>query len=261
MSDPYLFIDGGYLRQRYAEGIRKFFGEEGKLDFQEIRDDIQPRRAFYYDCLNDVRDADEPERAYDKRVADQKAVFSKVRSTRGFHVRLGSLRGEKKKKRRQKEVDVSLAVDMLTHSFSRNTSDMVLIAGDLDFKPLVEAVVRLGTWVTLMAARQSAARELIEAADHWEAIDLDRLHRWSSKDFRDQHSMPQVNIAREVNHSWRLRREGHCEGSEVALYEEHNTLFLRWKERAVCGHFREDQLEFYFRQKYGKEIVWNDKNT
>jgi uncharacterized LabA/DUF88 family protein len=44
------------------------------------------------------------------------------------------------KKRQQKEVDVLLAVDMLTRSFYKNMTKAVLLAGDRDFKPVVEVV-------------------------------------------------------------------------------------------------------------------------
>ncbi|MBD2254416.1 NYN domain-containing protein [Nostoc parmelioides] len=50
-----------------------------------------------------------------------------------------------KAKKEQKEIDIMIAVDMLTHSFQKNMDEATLLAGDLDFKPLIDALVLNGT--------------------------------------------------------------------------------------------------------------------
>jgi uncharacterized LabA/DUF88 family protein len=73
-------------------------------------------------------------------------------------MRLGSLRGAPKK-RRQKEVDVLLAADMLTHGYDGNMDKAILIAGDLDFRRVVEALVRRGVFVEVWYEPKSGAAE------------------------------------------------------------------------------------------------------
>src|SRR5262249_1176454 len=58
-----------------------------------------------------------------------------------------------------------LAVQALMHVFRRNTRVLTLLTGDLDFKPLVEALVQEGAYVTLAYEKRTTARELIYAAD------------------------------------------------------------------------------------------------
>jgi uncharacterized LabA/DUF88 family protein len=43
----------------------------------------------------------------------------------------------------------------MNHSFRRNMTKAVLIAGDQDFKPVVESLVQAGTWVTVVSAARS----------------------------------------------------------------------------------------------------------
>jgi uncharacterized LabA/DUF88 family protein len=78
----------------------------------------------------------ETDSAFDFRVKKQTDEFNAIRSLPGFHVRLGTLSGTGKRLR-QKEVDVQLAVDMLTQAFAKNMNRATLIAGDLDFRPVV----------------------------------------------------------------------------------------------------------------------------
>jgi hypothetical protein len=42
----YLFIDGRHLQQHYAEAIRQWFGEDGKIDFHQIKDDYAYLQCF-----------------------------------------------------------------------------------------------------------------------------------------------------------------------------------------------------------------------
>ena len=80
-----------------------------------------------------------------------------MREIDALHVRTGKLASRRK---RQKQVDVLLAVDMLTHSHLRNTKNAVLLSGDSDFVPLVQAVIQQGTFVSLLYVGKHAAEYL-----------------------------------------------------------------------------------------------------
>jgi uncharacterized LabA/DUF88 family protein len=49
---------------------------------------------------------------------------------------------------------------MLRHGFDGNMEKAVLLAGDLDFRPIVEALVRRGVFVEVWYEKNSAAQEL-----------------------------------------------------------------------------------------------------
>jgi hypothetical protein len=92
--------------------------------------------------------------------------------------------------KRQKEVDVALAVDMLTHAFNHNMGWAHLIAGDLDFRPLVQALVRLGIYVTVWSRHTSASSGLRWAADNAQNITVEGLHHWCVDTFRATYPLP-----------------------------------------------------------------------
>jgi uncharacterized LabA/DUF88 family protein len=181
MLDPvYLFIDGAYLRKVFADLFIPLFGDRYSLDFHIIKTEFQAVRVFYYDCLEDIPRPSESKTDFDARVAKQQAEFDGIDGVEGVHVRYGYL--SPGRRRQQKEIDVSLAVDMLTHSFAKNLGHAVLLAGDRDFKPAVESLVRLGTYVSLAYEPRSGSADLARAADGEAAIDLESLCRWVKLD-------------------------------------------------------------------------------
>lgn len=77
---------------------------------------------------------------------------------------------KKVKGRRSKRVDISLATDMLTHAFRKNYDIAVLVAGDEDYVPLVEAVMREGRRVLLWFVEDGLSPVLRRTADHYADI-------------------------------------------------------------------------------------------
>ncbi len=66
----------------------------------------------------------------------------------------------------------------------------MLIAGDLDFAPLVDALVRLGTYVKVICELRSAAKNLCSAADSTQYTNVHTLYNWSTPRFRKQYQLP-----------------------------------------------------------------------
>jgi NYN domain len=108
----YLFIDGGYAQQIYRRAMREVFAEDGDLSVQKIVQMVKPFRTYYYDCVDETKRDSESESDFLNRVAFQELYAIEIRSIPGVHLRRGTLIGEKQK-RRQKEIDVMLTVDML----------------------------------------------------------------------------------------------------------------------------------------------------
>ena len=71
---------------------------------------------------------------------------------------------------RSKRVDVSLATDMLRHAAHKNFDIGVLVTGDEDFVPLVEAVQAEGCGVHVWALPDGLSPRLVHSAD--EFVDL-----------------------------------------------------------------------------------------
>jgi len=83
-------------------------------------------------------------------------------------VKMGALRG---RRRRQKGVDGLIAVDMLVGAFSGLFQVAILVAGDGDFVPIVEAVRQRGVMVMIAAEEKSLSNDLRLAADRVWPID------------------------------------------------------------------------------------------
>lgn len=73
----------------------------------------------------------------------------------------------RRKSGRSKRVDISLATDMLQHAHRDNYDIAVLVGGDEDYVPLVEAVKAEGKRVALWALNSGLSPALRKAADHY----------------------------------------------------------------------------------------------
>jgi uncharacterized LabA/DUF88 family protein len=180
LGDTYLFIDGGYLKTVYRDLFAPLFGDNYVVDYKTVKDTFGARRAFLYDCLDDVQRTEESDAEFKARVKQQEDYFDAIDKVEGVHVRYGHL--SPGRKRQQKEVDVLLAVDMLTHAFNKNMDEAVLLSGDRDFRPVVESIVRLGTLVKVAYDPRIGSRPLARAADHEMEIDLNALCGWIKLD-------------------------------------------------------------------------------
>jgi hypothetical protein len=184
----YLFIDGGYIQRAYRDAMERVFGLPGELSVQKIIDTVGPFRTYYYDCVDEKPKDKESQSDFERRVAAQNAYTDQLHSLTGVQLRLGTLAG---RTRRQKEVDVLLAVDMLTHGFSHNMSRAALLSGDLDFRPVVEALVRGGVFVEVWYEKTSGSKELYWAADQGRPVGWSVLHSWSIDGFLADNPLPE----------------------------------------------------------------------
>jgi len=157
----YLFIDGGCLRSVVKKVSADLFGDEHA--YQPLISAVaggQFDKVFYYDAVPG-RAHSETHVAYEARVQPDHDRFAQIQALDRVHVALGQIVGKDK---RQKGVDVRLAVDMMTHAFRGNIYRATLFAGDSDFVPLLKALVAEGMHVTLWHPPQANA-ELKGAAD------------------------------------------------------------------------------------------------
>ena len=73
----------------------------------------------------------------------------------------------RKKNGRSKRVDITLVTDMLLHAHRRNYDIAILVGGDEDYVPLVEAVKSEGRRVTLWSLESGLSPALRKSADHY----------------------------------------------------------------------------------------------
>jgi hypothetical protein len=79
---------------------------------------------------------------------------------------------------RSKEVDITLASDLLGHAYGSHFDTAVLVAGDRDYVPLVHHLKRLGKVVVVIFFRAKVSPELRLAADQFSGIDDLFASKW-----------------------------------------------------------------------------------
>lgn len=257
----YLFIDGNYLRRAYEDTMRRFFPDvhHYNLDLRAIKQYARASKAFYYDAVDEsAPDADE-----------RKSYLDEIRALDGFHVREGTITGKAKK---QKRVDVQLAVECLTHAHNKNIWHATLIAGDLDFEPLVNALVSAGTHVHVLYERKSAAKGLYQAADVAAEMTLSTFWSWSHLAYRKQNPAPTPDdtmygsgsLPSDVHTidkgTWNRRPVMFCTSLtpgncllHFPRHDEQESMTFRFTERA--------RLERYFLLCNGGEFTWNSNSS
>jgi uncharacterized LabA/DUF88 family protein len=192
-----MFIDGAYLRAVISDFAKYWYGLSDVPFLYNLFAD-RHNKVFYYDCLP-VKGSSESEEDFIAKLESQQKLFRKLRALHGWHVLEGVVKRGRKDKVTQKEVDVMIAVDMLTHTHRRNMSELTFVAGDQDFLPLVEALVREGMFVNLLYERESGSTDLINAADARRPMDVYLLHSFLSSEFQDSHPLPRRYSTQRTN--------------------------------------------------------------
>jgi uncharacterized LabA/DUF88 family protein len=204
----YLFIDAAYLNFRLKAWSEKYFDSHPiELDYQKLTEGYD--KTFYYDAL-----------AVDDSTHED--FLNSLRELPDFHVFTGTLKGENKRKR-QKQVDIMLAVHALTHTIRGNMESITLLAGDEDFTPLVTALIQEGMNVTVWAALESLSKELKYSADRRELLSSEGIwHVYSNEKFRRNFPPP----ARERLSPMRVHQLKYEVGESISTTKNHTLHFL-----------------------------------
>jgi len=255
----YLFIDGGYFRKVIEKIGNDFFSTDIlPIDYRAFS--YRFTKVFYYDCVPPKKN-NESEEDYEAQVRKQTKYFQQLRLLDGWHVFEGVIAGTGKKAR-QKQVDILIAVDMLTHSYKRNMHQISFIAGDQDFKPLVDALVRDGMFVELWHDPVSASRELIYAADSRRRMDVYNVHSFLSRQFQTDNPLPlrSGRHGKDVEHA-ALINTGTGENGEVELYQRNGEYIVLHPDENNVGHYLHikwhdvDALKRIYESAYGN-VQW-----
>ncbi len=172
----YAFVDGGYFRAEGKSLGIDFPNPHSTIEYvmSAVREmggysptmnSVFTRRMYFYDATDP---------ASGTTGLDVERYWNAIERLHDTEVRFGTIRG---KPRRQKGVDILLAVDMLVGSFNKLFDVAVLVAGDEDFVPLVIEVQRRGVSVVVAAVSRTTSSELIRVADRY--IDLSERGCWA----------------------------------------------------------------------------------
>lgn len=152
-----VFIDGAYLEKVLLYDHDKARTDIGRLVEVMVGDD-DLLRAYYYHSL--PYQSSPPTDEERKRYGNRRRFFDALRHIPRFEVRLGNLayRGVDASGKpifQQKRVDLMLGVDMALLAVKNRVSKVVLVSGDSDFTPAVEAVKNEGVLTTVWHGSQS----------------------------------------------------------------------------------------------------------
>jgi uncharacterized LabA/DUF88 family protein len=186
--NSYLFIDGAYLTQAFEDLSGKWFGG-ADLPINYSLLSHNHHKVFYYDCLPAQKEGESAE-DFAIRKLPQERKFERLRNLDGWHVNEGIAKHRKRQGAQQKEVDILIAVDMLSHTHRRNMDRLTFIAGDQDFCPLIEAVVREGMYVELFYDPTSVSKDLRNSADSARKLGLYDAYELLDGKFRESHPLP-----------------------------------------------------------------------
>ena len=159
-----VFIDGGYVRSFLDEYLGHHYvhyEKFGKFITNQVCSQERLSgnliRTYYYDAIPDERDAEQVEDEFKSEILEKirkkkeevDEYLDRVDLYDGVEVRKGHLIISKKEKPRQKGVDTLVAIDMITKAYEGQFDLAILVGGDSDFIPLVNAVKSTGAKVCL----------------------------------------------------------------------------------------------------------------
>lgn len=221
MAGTYAFVDGNYLNARFGHQMDTFYGVVPPINFDAIRQFLGAERLFYYDAIDYTQDDKEKDSDYHARIGTRESLHAYINSRTGWHVREGHVRRAKQqKKREQKGVDILLSVDAMKHAARGNMNTAVLLAGDLDFEPLVQSLLRLGVPTRLIYSPTNVSDLLKAAADDRHKMTLQQFYAWSPYSFRTNYR--EVRLAYETGEPplsvFTQVREGRWDDRRVRLF-------------------------------------------
>lgn len=156
-----VLIDGGYLDKVLHNDFSNARVDIGKLG-DELAGPMERLRTYYYHCMPFQSDPPTPEERI--RFASMDAFIFSLKKLPRFQFRQGKLQkiGSEYK---QKRVDIWMAVDLVRMSSNRQIEKALIVTGDSDLVPAIEAARDEGVVVVLYYSPNSRHDELLQACD------------------------------------------------------------------------------------------------
>lgn len=165
MSDRVaVFIDNGYLEATLPNDYQMDF-----LAFsQQACGDRERLRTYVYDCM--PWQSEPPTDAEYERYERYSHFVETIETKSRFQMRLGEL-SRHDDSFVQKRVDILLAVDLVRLAWAGHIGYAVLVTGDSDFVPAVNAAKDAGVITSLYYSPHSVHDELLRAVDEHTELD------------------------------------------------------------------------------------------
>lgn len=177
-----IFIDGGYIQtQLKMHNIEADYGELSDYLLSPLRSSfpLDLLRCYYYYCAPYM--SPEPTEDELKRMETHEKFVAQIQSLGRWAMRLGKLQKRWEGQREvyeQKRVDVLLSVDLVRHAAAGHIQHAILVAGDSDFVPAVEAAKEHGVTLTLWCGHYNTVnKDLIALADEVYLLDWKEFPR------------------------------------------------------------------------------------
>lgn len=165
-----LFVDGGYL-DKVLDPMR----HGRRIDYHLLLTNLVSKtgtdreiiRIYYYHCLPYQNNPPTSEQS--AKLSSAQRFFRALQRTPRFEVRLGRLsyRGDDSEGKpiyEQKRVDLLLGIDLTLHSARHTLDEVLMIAGDSDFIPAIQAAKSEGI-VTYLAHGAFPHDDLLDEVD------------------------------------------------------------------------------------------------
>ena len=148
-----IFIDGAYfLSYMKKHEIEPKYDDLADFLLKPLRKSVplDLLRCYFYYCAPWM--SSDPTDSEKRRMEEHEVFMQEITKLERWGVRLGKLQKRRdgyKEYYEQKRVDVLLSVDMVRHSAAGHIQHVVVVAGDSDFIPAIEATKESGATVTL----------------------------------------------------------------------------------------------------------------
>lgn len=156
-----IIIDGGYLDKVMANDFGRARIDMGKLG-DELAGPMERLRTYYYHCM--PYQGTPPTEDERHRFAAMDKFISNLKKLPRFQFRQGKLQ-KIQGTFRQKRVDIWMAVDLVRMASQNQIEKAILITGDSDLVPAIEAARDCGVVVVLYYSPNSRHDELLQACD------------------------------------------------------------------------------------------------
>lgn len=172
-----IFIDGGYFLREVREAkVAPDYRNMADHFLAPLRKGVQTidlLRCYFYYCAPFM--SQEPTEDELKRMKTHEEFAREIEMLPRWQLRLGKLEKRwdgDKEYYEQKRVDVLLSIDLVKHATAGHISHAVLLAGDSDFIPAVQAAKEGGVTVTLWrGSYHTVHRDLLHVADEVHELD------------------------------------------------------------------------------------------
>ncbi len=165
-----IFIDGGYLLSwAKKNNITPKYADLTDFLLKPLRKSVplDLLRCYFYYCAPWM--SPEPTEGEKRRMEEHNVFMDELGALERWSVRLGKLQKRRegyKEIFEQKRVDVLLSVDMVRHAAAGHVQHAIILAGDSDFIPAIEAVKDSGATVTLWHGEANTVhKDLLGLAD------------------------------------------------------------------------------------------------